>query len=93
MFDDRRQRFPLGGIVATANAIATLDQSAIRSAIRRHASGDWGELASHDLAANEAALIHGGRLFSVYRARDGTRFYIITEADRRITTVLLPEDY
>lgn len=52
-----------------------------------------GELDDHDRAVNEDALRSGDRLFSVYRDQRDTRFYIITEADRRLTTVLLPEDY
>ena len=93
MFEDRRQRFPLGRIVATANAVRTLDPRSIMAAMRRHISGDWGELDAHDRAANETALKHSDRLLSVYRDSAGTRFYIITEADRSVTTVLLPEDY
>lgn len=93
MFDDRGERFCLGRVVATANAISALDEGSIRSALRRHVSGDWGELDSHDLAVNEAALLHGGRLLSVFRDQTGTRFYVITESDRSVTTVLLPEDY
>lgn len=93
MFQELRQRFPLGRIVATPNAVATLNPKAIMVAIHRHISGDWGEVDAHDRAANEAALRHGGRLLSVYRDSGGIRFYIVTEADRSVTTVLLPEDY
>lgn len=93
MFQEKRQVFALGRIVATANAIATLDDASIRLGLRRHAVGDWGELGACDRAANEAALRGGDRLVSVYRGRDGTKFYIITEWDRSLTTILLPEDY
>jgi hypothetical protein len=93
MFENRQQRFSLGQVVATANAVATLDDASIRAALRRHAAADWGELDAHDLAANEAALRDGDRLLSVYRDERGTRFYVITEWDRSVTTVLLPEDY
>jgi hypothetical protein len=93
MFEDRRQRFPLGRVVATANANSTLDHASVVVALRRHASGDWGELDDHDRAANQAALQNGDRLVSVYHDRLGTKFYIITEWDRSETTVLLPEDY
>lgn len=93
MFEDRRERFALGRIVATANAVATLDSGSIRGAIARHARGDWGECDSHDRAENERCLREGGRLLSVFRDRAGTRFYVITESDRSSTTVLLPEDY
>lgn len=93
MFQERRQLFSLGRIVATSNAIARLDNASILAGIRRHAGGDWGELDAHDRAANEAALRGGARLLSVYHDRRGTKFYIITEWDRSLTTVLLPEDY
>lgn len=85
--------FPLGRIVATRNAISTLTPEEIATAIARHASGDWGDdVDPDDWAENELSLKEGFRLFSVYRARD-QKFWIITEADRSATTVLLPEDY
>ena len=59
----------------------------------RHATGDWGLLTPHDWQQNEHALRHGSRLVSVYRSSTGQRFYVITEALRDLTTVLLPEDY
>ena len=63
-------------------------------ALAEHFAGDWGELSADDRAENERAVRAGDlRLFSVYRDRRGTRFYVITEADRSATTVLLPEDY
>ena len=61
--------------------------------LRRHARGDWGELCRADWEANEQALFSNGRLLSVFYDRTGQKFYIITENDRSITTVLLPEDY
>ena len=86
-------KFQLGRIVATANANATLHPEDVAKAITRHAAGDWGELDEHDRLENELALTKGHRLFSVYHGRGGTKFFIITEADRSVTTVLLPEDY
>ena len=83
--------FPLGRVVATRNALPTLTPEEIATAIARHASGDWGEVGPDDWAENELSLKEGFRLFSVYRARD-QKFWIITEADRSATTVLLPED-
>jgi hypothetical protein len=61
--------------------------------IRRHARRDWGEIDSEDWNANDRALLHGGRLFSAYHSARGVRFWVITEADRSVTTVLLPEEY
>lgn len=85
-------RFPLGQVVTTANASLRLSTEEVFAALRRHASGDWGDLCPEDNLANINALEHGGRLFSAY-GQGETRFWIITEADRSVTTVLLPEDY
>lgn len=86
-------KFPLGQTVITRNALDTLPIGDVILALERHASGDWGDLYPEDLAANERALTNGGRLFSAYHTKDGTKFYVITEADRSGSTVLLPEDY
>ena len=87
--------FPLGRVVATVGALARLVDSGQnpREFILRHACGDWGELDSHDQEANAEALEHGLRIFSAYRASDGTKIWVITEADRSSTTVLLPDEY
>jgi hypothetical protein len=85
--------FPLGALVMTSHAAEVLDQADIGPALARHSRGDWGDVSSEDWLANEAALAEGTRLLSAYVAGDGTRFWIITEADRSATTVLLPEDY
>jgi hypothetical protein len=86
-------RFPLGRTVATRGALAELTPEDVSSALRRHASGDWGDLDEEDLAANERALLTGDRLVSVYSSASHVRFYIITESDRSVTTVLLPHEY
>ena len=86
-------KFRLGKIVSTPNALAQLSQDDILLGIKRHQAGDWGEVPVGNSAANERALIEGTRLWSVYRAANGTKFWLITEADRSATTVLLPEDY
>jgi len=62
-------------------------------ALQRHQSGDWGDVDDHDRQMNEAALRDGDRLFSIYNSVRGQKFYIITEWNRSVTTVLLPEDY
>lgn len=85
--------FDLGQVVATAAASARLNPEDVRTCLDRHHAGDWGELCDHDRLENETALIKELRLFSVYRDRAGVKFYVITEADRSVTTVLLPEDY
>jgi hypothetical protein len=88
----RLSRFPLGQVVATANAAVRLSTEEVITALCRHACGDWGDLCPEDTLANDAALHHGGRLFSAY-GHGQNRFWVITEADRSVTTVLLPEDY
>jgi len=85
--------FKLGKIVATPNARSGLLEPEILNALRRHHAGDWGDLDDHDRQANDGALSVGGRLCSVYYSGSGLKFWIITEADRSATTVLMPEDY
>lgn len=86
-------KFPLGLILETANAKATLGPEEVLVAIRRHREGDWGDVPPEDREANELALKNGDRLFSVYPTSNGKKFYVITEWDRSVTTVLMPEDY
>ena len=86
-------RFPLGQIVITQGALAALTTQDVVTAIQRHSSCDWGDVCPEDRAANDAALKDGTRLFSVYKSSDGIRFWVITEADRSVTTFLLPEEY
>jgi len=85
--------FRLGQIVATPNALRSLSQDDVLRGIQRHQSGDWGDVDVHDRNANDRALTDGTRLFSVYHSDAGLKFWIITEADRSVTTVLMPEDY
>jgi hypothetical protein len=86
-------KFRLGKIVSTPNALSQLTQEDTVRGIHRHQSGDWGDVDSDDHQANERALIEKTPLWSVYYTSKGTKFWLITEADRSITTVLLPEDY
>ncbi|MFL5241537.1 MAG: hypothetical protein ACJ8FY_05470 [Gemmataceae bacterium] len=86
-------KFHLGQVVITAHAQARLDSTSVQEGLSRHAAGDWGDIPPHDAAENDAALIQGeGGFMSAYGTGD-ERFWIITEADRSVTTVLLPEDY
>lgn len=85
-------RFPLGQLAITSNASLRLSTEEVLTALRRHASGDWGDLCPEDTLANDEALEQGGRLLSSY-GQGKHRFWLITEADRSSTTVLLPEDY
>jgi hypothetical protein len=86
-------KFPLGQVVATPNALEQIPPDDVLKALSRHVRGDWGTLAAEDLKANDDALKYGGRLFSSYRSVAHVKFWIITEADRSGTTILLPEDY
>jgi hypothetical protein len=86
-------KFEMGRIVSTPNALSKLTFADIHAGIKRHEAGDWGDVNAHDGQANESALGDGTRIWSVYRSITGVKFWIITEADRSATTVLLPEDY
>ncbi|MDQ3637266.1 MAG: hypothetical protein M3426_04630 [Actinomycetota bacterium] len=83
-------RFELGRIVATPGAIE-LDVD-LAGLLARHASGDWGDLGAFDRRENDRALKTGERLFSAYDTPAG-RVWIITEADRSSTCVLIPSEY
>ena len=85
--------FPLGRTVITPSAQEALDPNDVGTALRRHAGGDWGEVCTEDKTENELSLQEGFRILSAYSDRNGTKFWIITEADRSVTTILLPEDY
>ncbi len=90
---DQPPPFSLGSVYSTPAALKALSPLDIASALARHAQGDWGDVCDEDRQSNEEALREGFRLFSVYHAAAGTKFWIITEADRSATTVLLPDDY
>ena len=90
-----KTKFPLGRVLATPGvltALATSNQLP-QEFLRRHATGDWGALSEADARANEESLVHDDRLLSSYRTRLGATIWIITEADRSSTTLLLPEEY
>ena len=86
--------FVLGDIVATPGALELLNRYAINalSLLSRHVRGDWGEVPAEDAVANWSALDYGLRVFSSYRL-GGERLWIITEADRHSTCLLLPSEY
>lgn len=88
-------KFPLGQIVATPAALELLEAHNVspQSLLERHESGDWGVLCSEDHESNEQALKYGDRLFSSYPMGDNEKVWIITEYDRSVTTILLPDDY
>jgi len=87
--------FPLGRLFATPGAIMAArnaDDNLI-TYLYRHAAGDWGDLIQEDILANALALKEGTRLLSAYHLKDGRKIWVITEADRSSTTILLPEEY
>ena len=85
--------FQPGQIVATRGALSVLSREDIMKALRRHLSGDWGDLSTEDKQENDFAVNNEFRILSSYSSKKGVKFWIITEADRSVTTVLLPEEY
>lgn len=89
----RKSHVPLGRVVITAHAQDALADADIEAALLRHQSGDWGEISKSDWCANDSALTSGERILSAYTSKGGRHFWVITEADRSYTTVLMPQDY
>lgn len=87
--------FELGQVVATPGALNTLHSLGMTGLeqLKRHHRGDWGDLNAEDIATNNAALKNGERLFSSYQLMANIKLWIITESDRSVTTLLLPEEY
>ena len=87
--------FSLGQLVATPGALAALEKAGQgpRDFLSRHVHGDWGDLCEEDRRENQFSLERGFRLLSSYRTLSGSQLYVITEADRTSTTILLPEEY
>jgi hypothetical protein len=90
-----KRLFPLGQLVATPGALQALEANGTGCSeyLARHVTGDWGDLCEEDKQANVEAVESGMRLLSAYRLEDGTKIWIITEADRSSSCVLLPEEY
>jgi hypothetical protein len=88
-------KFPLGRVVATPGALLALSEAGQtpQEFLDRHVAGDWGELDEEDRQENELSVAEGFRILSAYRLRDDARIWVITEADRSATTLLLPEEY
>jgi hypothetical protein len=84
--------FLLGRLVATPGAMALANQATMTHLLARHASGDWGDVDYEDWAANDRSAREGSRILSAYHV--GTeKLWMITEADRSVTTFLLPSEY
>lgn len=88
-------RFPLGQVVATPGALRALEEANQLpfEFLARHQSGDWGEVCDEDRAENELSVDNGFRILSAYRTSTDVRIWVITEADRSATTILLSEEY
>jgi hypothetical protein len=87
--------FNLGQVVATPGALNALHRSSQSPGdfLTKHVRGEWGELDGHDTEANWTALREGGRILSSYKTRLGDALWVITEADRSSTCILLPSEY
>lgn len=92
---ERKPLFDLGQLVATPGALAALEKAGQNAMefLSRHVSGDWGDLPKEDRDENRLSLEKDFRLLSSYRTTAGDKLWVITEADRSITTLLLPEEY
>lgn len=86
-------KFDIGDLYITTGARSTLNPTDVQQALLRYIEGDWGELGEEDKRLNDDAVQNGGRILGAYRDRNGTKFWIITEADRSTTTILLPDEY
>lgn len=93
--DQPSAKFALGRVVATPAALAAFEESGEEPTfyLQRHCCGDWGDVGEHDGKENEFSLEHGFRLLSAFTLKSGVKIWIITEADRSSTTILLPDEY
>lgn len=91
----RKLLFPIGALVLTAGIDHLMRERGLDPLpyLRRHACGDWGDLCEDDRRTNDAALENGDRLFSSYQVTPDLKLWIITEWDRSVTTLLLPDEY
>jgi hypothetical protein len=87
--------FALGKLVATPGALELLTRSEQTPLefLARHSRGDWGECCADDATENDFSVKAGFRIFSVYRTRNGEKLWVITQADRSVTTLRLPSEY
>src|ERR1035437_1471438 len=90
-----RVKFPLGHIVATPGALEAISApgEAVLDYLERHLAGDWGDVCEEDRQENERSLVNGWRILSAYTLKTGVVIWVITEADRSSTCVLLPSEY
>jgi len=88
-------KFPLGRVVATPGALTALEEANQNpfEFLARHQAGDWGELCEEDQKENEFSVQNGFRILSAYRTRNNVKLWVITEADRSSTCLLLSQEY
>lgn len=84
--------FELGTIAATPGALTSIPSRVLGDILARHQAGDWGDVCFEDAKTNDDAVNAGDRILSVYVV-DGVSYWVITESDRSVTTVLLPEEH
>jgi hypothetical protein len=91
----KKPLFARGQVVLTPGTLAALERANQTPGefLARHVAGDWGEVPQEDKAENEVSLLNGYRLLSAYHTSLGERLWVLTEADRSVTTLLLPEEY
>ncbi len=92
---DQPVKFPLGQVVATPGALKALEEARQSPAefLARHRAGDWGDVCPQDKQLNDRAVKDGERLLSAYKTARGVKLWVITEADRSSTCLLLPQEY
>jgi hypothetical protein len=96
-----KPKFDLGQIVSTPGALEACSREHLTACLARHVTGDWGEVCAEDAASNDEAIREGGRVLSAYpidpakpcKGFGDNTLWIITEADRSVTTFLLPDEY
>jgi hypothetical protein len=88
-------RFRVGWMILSPGALVVLleAQEDPKALVQRHMAGDWGDVGPADWAENEYAMKHGERLFSVYHTRHGRKLWVVTEANRYATTILVPDEH
>ncbi len=95
MIDVPRPKFAIGKTVATPGAMAAMEEAGVNPGelLTRHVTGDWGDVCEEDGGLNDEAIDDGTRILSVYKINDELTIWVITEADRSSTCLLLPEEY
>lgn len=95
ILERKRNKFELGSVFVTPKATHSLQEAGQSpdEFLARHESGDWGEVGSADRKENEFSLCKGYRVFSIYPLANGETIWIITQPDRSVTTIMLPEEY